>query len=30
MRFDKIRNAVIRGKIGVTVIEDKIREVRLQ
>jgi len=29
MRFDRIRNEVIRGKIGVTSIEDKIREARL-
>ena len=26
-RLDKVRNEVIRGKIGVTSIEDKIREV---
>jgi len=30
MRLDKIRNEVIRGKIGVVSIEDKIREVRLR
>jgi len=29
-RLDKIRNEVIRGKIGVTSIEDKIREARLR
>ena len=29
-RFDKIRNGVIRGKIGVTHIEDKLREARLR
>ena len=29
-RFDKIRNGVIRGKIGVAPIEDKIREARLR
>jgi len=29
-RLDKIRNKVIRGKIGVAFIEDKIREVRLR
>ena len=28
-RIDKIRNEVIRDKIGVTSIEDKIREARL-
>jgi len=28
-RLDKIRNEVIRGKIGVASIEDKIREARL-
>jgi len=28
-RLDKIRNEVIRGKIGVASIEDKMREVRL-
>jgi len=28
-RLDKIRNEVIRGKIGMTSIEDKIREARL-
>jgi len=30
MRFDKIRNGVIRGKIGVIPIEYKIREARLK
>jgi len=29
-RLDKIRNEVIRGKIGVTSIEEKIREARLR
>ena len=29
-RFDKIRNKVIRGKIPVASIEDKMREVRLR
>ena len=29
-RLDKIRNDVIRGKIGVATIEDKIREARLR
>ena len=29
-RLDKIRNEVIRGKIGVASIEDKMREVRLR
>jgi len=29
MRLDKIRNEVIRGKIGVVFIEDKMREARL-
>jgi len=29
MRLDKIRNEVIRSKIGVVSIEDKMREVRL-
>jgi len=29
-RLDKIRNEVIRGKIGVASITDKIREVRLR
>jgi len=29
-RLDKIRNEVIRGKIGVVTIEDKIREARLR
>ena len=29
-RLDKIRNKVIRGKIGVTSIEDKVRETRLR
>ena len=29
-KFDKIRNGVIRGKIGVAPIEDKIREARLR
>jgi len=28
-RFDKIRNEVIRGKIGVASIEDKMGDVRL-
>jgi len=28
-RLDKIRNEVIRGKIGVASIEDKMRDVRL-
>ena len=30
MRLDKIRNEVIRGKIGVASIDDKIREARLR
>jgi len=30
MRFDEIRNKVIRGKICVTSIEDKIREAKLR
>jgi len=30
MRFDRIRNEVIRGKIGVPSIEDKMREARLR
>ena len=30
MRFDWIRNEVIRGKIGVTSIDDKMREARLR
>ena len=30
MRSDRIRNGVIRGKIGVTPIENKIRNVRLR
>jgi len=30
MRLDKIRNEVIRRKIGVASIEDKIREARLR
>ena len=30
MRFDKIRNQVIRGKIGVASIEDNMREARLR
>jgi len=30
MRLDKIRNEVIRGKIGVASIEDKMREARLR
>jgi len=29
MRFDRIRNAMIRDKVGVTCIEDKIKETRL-
>jgi len=29
-RLDKIRNKVIRGKIGVASIEDKIREAQLR
>ena len=29
-RSDRIRNGVIRGKIGVASIEDKIRETRLR
>ena len=29
-RSDRIRNGVIRGKIGVALIEDKIREARLR
>ena len=29
-RSDRIRNGVIRGKIGVASIEDKIREIRLR
>jgi len=29
-RFDKIENKVIRGKVGMTSIEDKIRETRLR
>jgi len=29
-RLDKIRNEVIRGKIGVATIEDKIRDARLR
>jgi len=28
MRFDKIRNKVIKGKIGVVSIDDKIREAK--
>ena len=28
-RFDGIRNVLIRGKVGVTLIEDKMREARL-
>jgi len=30
MRFDKIKNKVIRGKRGATSIDDKIRETRLR
>ena len=30
MRLDKIRNKMIRGKIGVASIEDKMREARLR
>jgi len=30
MRLDNIRNKVIRGKIGVAFIEDKIRDARLR
>jgi len=30
MRFNKFRNEVIRGKIGVVSIENKMREVRLR
>ena len=30
MRFNKIRNEVIKGKIGVACIEDKMREVRFR
>ena len=29
-RLDKIRNEVIRDKIGVTFVEDKIRDARLR
>jgi len=29
-RLDKISNEIIRGKLGVTSIEDKIREVRFR
>ena len=29
-RLDQIKNEVVRGKIGVTSINDKIREVRLR
>ena len=29
-RLDKIRNKVIRNKVGVTFIEDKIREAKLR
>jgi len=29
-RLDKIRNEVVRGKVGVASIEDKMREVRLR
>jgi len=28
-RFDKISNEIIRGKLGVASVEDKIKEVRL-
>ena len=30
MRLDKISNEIIRGKLGVASIEDKIRDVRLR
>ena len=30
MRLDKIRNAVIRERVGVALIEDKLRKTRLR
>ena len=29
-RRDKVRNEIVREKVGITVVEDKIREVRLR